>query len=312
MKKFLIILFFVVFLLGSLVFINYVKDPLSSLRGQSLETKVIQEKIYLVPDGKNIRKYMDIVLKTKDEKEIHFTLSLPLSIPEGGLGCAFIVDGLETGRTSLGYIKGQQGYALIAYEYPPILKKLKGISSIRYIWGIRKAALHVPADLLTIVKWVQKESWYDKDPISFLGFSFGAQFIPPTYRLAEEENISFGPSVLAYGGGSLYEIFYALPGNSWIKAPRAWLAAQIFRPLEPALHVPHIKGEFLIINAKKDKVIPFKSALKLQALMPEPKTIINLESGHLKPGDEKTIQMLMKISKEWLSNKRKDAERVTQ
>ncbi len=74
----------------------------------------------------------------------------------------------------------------------------------------------------------------------------------------------------------------------------------MIRPLEPRFHVQALTGEFLVVNGKLDKQIPFAKALEFQALVPEPKTVINLNEGHMHRRKPELTQKLIIISRDWL------------
>ncbi|HSW71937.1 MAG TPA: hypothetical protein VLG44_00820, partial [Chlamydiales bacterium] len=164
----------------------------------------------------------------------------------------------------------------------------------------------VPGQITTLVDWVQKQSWFDGEPPCLMGFSFGTQFIPAIYHLAEKQKISLGPGVLAFGGAGLFRLFYSVPGNIFIKILRGCVGEILFLPLEPEKHLPYVHGEFLVMNGDYDELIPFSAALKLQRLVPEPKTVINLEVPHLQPKNDPLLQELIAIARKWLSEKRKE------
>ena len=67
----------------------------------------------------------------------------------------------------------------------------------------------------------------------------------------------------------------------WVRSLLAWGITSAIYPVEPALHLPYLRGEFLIINGKRDELIPAESARRLQELTPEPKTVVNLDVYNL-------------------------------
>ncbi|QVL56994.1 MAG: hypothetical protein KFB93_06325 [Simkaniaceae bacterium] len=266
---------------------------------------VTSEKRYQVPDNLEIRSYEDIVLDCGKAGEANFTISLPEKIRPEGLPTILIVGGLKTGRESLQFIPDHGEYALVAYEYPKRLKTLHKINVILHLYRVRKAALEVPQELIAMIKYLRKQPWMNKEPISLMGYSFGATFMPVTYVEAEKEGIPLGPGVMAYGGAGIYCLFKAnLPLPNFLKEPVATMAAATFKPIDPILYAPHMKGEFLIINGIYDSQIPVKCAERLQELVPEPKTVINLETEHMSPQNPDLNLRLINISRKWLDEKR--------
>ena len=292
MKLFLLFLFF---------FSTVIILPFNSLFSfnENQNIKILSETI----DTTQMRDYKNMVLSLPDG-EIYFCLSLPLEIPNEGLPCVIVIAGLEAGQKSLEYISNSAHYALMSYEYPSILKKLENKFPVFEIFTLRKQTLNIPSDILSLVKWVQNQSWSIKNEICVAGYSFGAMFVPAIYHQAQKENINLGPGIIAYAGADLYPLFYTnLPGSKLEKIIKAKVATWLFKPLEPSLHLSHLKGDFLIINGTKDKSIPFEQAKKLQELTPYPKTIINLDEGHMSPKNMELLQKVITISKNWLDEK---------
>ncbi|MDJ0652447.1 MAG: hypothetical protein QNJ27_05525 [Simkaniaceae bacterium] len=275
-----------------------------SLFGDAGYTTVFKKK-YQVPDNQEMRTYEDIALKCGKGREANFTISLPENIPPGGLPTVLIVGGLKTGRESLQFIPNHGQYAFVAYEYPQRLKTLHKINVFLHIYTVRKAALEVPKELIAIIKYLRQESWINQEPISLMGYSFGATFLPVTYVNAQKKGIPLGPGVIAYGGAGIYCLFKAnLPLPNFLKKPLASMAAAIFKPIDPILYAPHMKGGFLIINGIYDSQIPLECADRLQNLVPEPKTVINLETQHMSPENLDVNLRLINISRQWLEEKR--------
>ncbi|MCB1116369.1 MAG: hypothetical protein KDK71_07865 [Chlamydiia bacterium] len=266
---------------------------------------VLSEKKYTVPDKQEIRTYIDVVLDAGKGGEANFTVSLPEKVPEEGLPTILIVGGLKTGRESLQFIPDHGNYALIAYEYPKRLKTLHKINVLWHLYTVRKAALEVPIELLAIIHYLHGQPWVNQEPISLMGYSFGATFMPVTYTAAQKEGLTLGPGVMAYGGAGVYCLFKAnLPLPNFLKDPVATMAAATFKPIDPILYAPHMKGEFLIINGLYDAQIPMECAHRLQDLVPEPKTILNLETEHMSPKNPDLNLRLINISRSWLEEKR--------
>lgn len=261
--------------------------------------KILKESKTTLKDFKN-RKREDIVLESSTGN-IKFAISFPKKIKKNE-NILILLNGLETGRNSLKYIFHPSNYIIIGYEFPKNLLKLKNKSALVNFLELRKAALHVPTQLICIEKWIKNQPWYSKKNISIAGVSFGAIFVPATYHLAAMNNIKLGPCVMAFGGAGLYDIFYSnIKTNKILKAPLAYSAYLNFKPLDPVFHLSYIQSKCLIINAAKDENMPFKSAQKLQLLTPEPKTIINVDSGHISPDNQNLINQISEISLKWLN-----------
>ena len=115
-----------------------------------------------------------------------------------------------------------------------------------------------------------------------------------------------GPGVMAYGGAGIQCLIRAnFPGPRWLKAMAAKYGEKFFRPIDPMDYAPEMKGNFLMINGIYDTQIPFKCARCLQDLVPEPKTIINLETQHMSPENVELTLRLIQLSRTWLDENRR-------
>ena len=91
-----------------------------------------------------------------------------------------------------------------------------------------------------------------------------------------------------------------MPGPKFWKSLSSKFLARVFHPIEPALHLPYISGNFLIVNGTQDKQIPEPCVKKLQELVPDPKEIVELDRDHLQPDNPVLIAELVDISRNWL------------
>lgn len=267
--------------------------------------QVILENQYEEPDEAEVRVYKDVILDCGKDGKALFTISLPKHIPKSGLPCIVIVGGLMTGRESLRFIPDHGRYALVAYEYSDTLKKLRKIDVLWNLFAVRKAVLEVSPQLIQVVKYLNKQSWRGIEAIDFMGYSFGSIFIPVTYVKADQEHIKLGPAVVAYGGAGIHCLLKAnLKVPKFLKRPIATMASALFKPIDPVIYASKMKGRFLIINGVYDTQIPFKCARRLQNIIPEPKTIINLDTDHMSPDNTELTLRLINISREWLKEQR--------
>lgn len=269
------------------------------------EPKVVLEKHYPIFDQKEKRIYRDVVLKSDEANEVRFTLSLPEKISSEGLPCIIIVGGLETGRESLQFIPEHGQYALIGYEYP---RRLKALRSIRFLWrrfAVRQEMIRIPSQIFAMVQYIEKEPWFNRQPVDVMGYSFGAVFIPLIYVKAKRANKKLGPGVMAYGGAGIQCLVRAnFPGPVWAKNIAARWGRSFFRAVDPVHYAPVMEGNFLLINGIYDTQVPLKCAKRLQHLVPEPKTVINLETEHMSPQNTALTLRLIQLSRKWLDQQR--------
>lgn len=299
---FFLIFFLFLFLFAFWVSYQRLRDPLNALdRGLFFLEQIEKEqsRMELLAES---RIYSDVTLYTKELDSIFITISFPTTIPSEGLPVLIVLGGLEIGRESLKYIPAQGQNIIIAYQYPYSPRYWYDGTKITQIPIIHSSVMKVPAQIVNLAAWTRQQSWSDKNRISVLGYSFGAFFIPAIYHLAGHDQVKLGPAVMAYGGIDIYRI---LRGNlKFLSAiPRtiiAWMAAAVIHPVEPALHLPYMNGEFLVINGRNDHQIPNICWQKFQELTPKPKTVMVLDAGHMHPSKPELTLRVVELSRKWL------------
>ncbi len=306
LKNFLLILFILLILIFVSIIIwlvyQFEREPVSALdKGEFVPTVVSEQTEKIALHDEN-RYYSDFLLHHQNIDTVSITVSLPETIPEGGLPVVIILGGLEIGRKSLSYIPVQRDNVLISYEYPYSPEYWYDNTKITQIPIIRKAVLAVPAQVEAVARWALKQSWSDHSRISILGYSFGALFVPAVYHLADEHELTLGPAVIAYGGVDISNILrHNLRNMSPVlRQMVGWTAAASIYPVEPALHVSHLNKDVLLINGEGDNQIPENSWRRLHQLVPEPKTIITMDAGHMHPQNRDLTRELIRISTRWL------------
>ncbi|NIV03737.1 MAG: hypothetical protein GWN59_03685 [Calditrichae bacterium] len=278
------------------------QDPLEVIDYGIENLKVVSDFTYPDTASGQKRIYHDVTLWSGSLDTLKITISFPETIPERGLPVSVILGGLETGRKSLQYIPDHGNNAVIAYQYPYSPRYWYDGAALEQIPIIRNAALKAPAQIEALCRWAVQQSWSNGKPVNVLGYSFGALFVPAVYHLAVHHQLTLGPGVIAYGGANLYELLRAnfRKINPFVRPFLAWFAATALYPGEPELHLPHLKGKFLIINGKNDHQVPRECWRLLHKLTPEPKTIIFLNEGHMRPRKVELNEKIIRISKEWL------------
>ena len=292
-------------LLGLLLTDEKIRQPLEALTIEPEKLDLTQRDEFQVQLSNEQRIYYDVVLHDKNLDTIRFTISLPKERGDKKLPLMFVLGGLEIGRQSLGYIKEHGHNAIISFEYPYSPEYwYEGMSMIE-IAAIRRAVLLVPSQMLSVMKWVSNQEWADPERLSLLGYSFGALFVPAVQRYAQANSLHIPTTVIAYGGTNVYQLLMTnikiMP--LWVRSVLGYLAAKAIWAIEPALHLPHLEGHFLIVNGKYDTQIPESSWRELQKLTPPEKKIINLEADHMRPSRPELTARLVAISRQWLLEK---------
>jgi dienelactone hydrolase len=299
LSSFLILMLVLIFLW---ILYQHLRNPIDVLDQKINALEVVKDSIYYSDIISKPRVYHDILLSDGANTDISINISLPLSIPEEGLPVTIILGGLEIGRETLSYIQNPGQNIVVIYQYPYHPRYWYIGTALNEISVIRRAVLGVPAQVIALTHWVKQQGWSKSKNISILGYSFGALFIPAVYHLASVHNLQLKPGTIIYGGVDIYKL---LEHNLvMIKQPwrtfTAWIAATAIHAIEPSLHLPYMNNEFLLINGSKDHQIPSTCWKKLHKEIPEPKTIIILDEGHMHPDKVELTQHLVRLSQAWL------------
>jgi len=278
------------------------RDPVAALNIHPGQITVLRDSSYRAEIIAQTRLYRDVLIKTENLGKIQAYVSLPDAPREEQIPVIVILGGLNIGIKNFELIENPGNNAVIIYHYPYSPEYWYDGAAVREIPLIRKSVLSVPAQVLVLIQWVEQQSWAQRQPISVLGYSFGALFLPSVYHLANTNEQILGPGVIAYAGADIYDLLktnlrkLAQPFKSMF----AWTAATAIYPVEPALHLAHMNNEFLIINGTRDHQISEYSWRKLHELMPEPKTVVILDEGHMHPRKPELTMKLVDISERWL------------
>jgi hypothetical protein len=292
----------ILLLLTILFLVNQHRDPLSALDFGKKEAWLVKQDSTLMQHQSERRYYQDVTLCCDRLDSIKFTVSFPYEFSEKKLPVILILGGLEIGKESLKYIPFHGKNILIAYQYPYSPRYWYDGVPVNQIPLIRKAVLSVPAQVVLAIKWIRQQIWCDPDKFSILGYSFGAMFVPACCHLAQERKIDYGPVILAYGGADLFTLLHSNLKflNPLMRFLVSGLATLGIYPVEPALHLPHLKGKFLLINSRNDEKIPVECWQKFQELTPETKSIVLLDEGHMNPAKKELTATVINISYLWL------------
>ncbi len=278
------------------------RDPLAAIdRGIIFpERSVLQSKRVDLGFGKRISER--VVLFSPEVDSIRIFISRPEVIPEEGLPVLIIIGGWETGTESLNYISNKGYNVLISYDYsiPPDMW-LENLGFSQLI-ALQKTVLKIPAQIEAVARWALAQSWSDRNRIGVIAFSFGAIVTPAVYHLADVHQLKLGPAVLAYGGVDLYKLLHhnLKSQSAFFHTIISWLAATAIYPIDPAFHLPYMQGEFLVINGRKDQLIPEESWRKYQDLTASPKNIMILDAGNLERDKPGLTLQLIESSRKWL------------
>jgi hypothetical protein len=248
----------------------------------------------------------EVILDPAAERPVRIAISLPKDPGPELLPAVILVGGLRTGREALQHLPDLGRNAVITYEYPLGRDHWRRGFLPAQLAAARAAALAVPRQLAGVVRWTRSQPWADPDRVNLVGVSLGALVLPAAQRTAAAHGERLGPSILAYGGIGLFDILRAnlAQDGSVVAHGAAWVGSLGLRAIEPALHLPHLKGEFLLINGRNDPRIPAPSAFGLHRLTPEPKEVHLLSAGHFDANDRELLDEILALCRRWLARRR--------
>jgi hypothetical protein len=283
-------------------------DPLPLLERPRYDVAVAAEStaVLTTASGES-RLGTDYHLRGADVGDVHVSLSLPADLEEDArLPIVVVLGGLDIGRKSLGYIPRHGRNALLAYQYPYSPRYWYDGSPLTELPAIRTAALSVPAQVAAAIGWAGGQSWADPDRISLLGYSFGAFFVPATWRVTEASGSDLKAVVIAYGGADLGAVMGANLGKApAVLRPIASRAVALaLAPMEPARHLPHLHDPALLLNGSRDTRIPEESVRMLRDRKPDPKTILEIDAGHMHRRNPELTGRIVALSRGWLMEQR--------
>ncbi len=252
-------------------------------------------------DGRLIQQY---TIEDSALGRIGLVVSLPDPLPDRPLPILVVLGGLGTGLKNIRYVPPAGDNVVVGYDWPIPRKLPRGIDLFWQAPGLYDRVFRVPGQIATVVEWVAGQPWAERERISLLGFSLGAVAVPAAQRLLELRGLRVGWTVLAYGGANVANFLEHHPKirPDWARPVIGWLAERLFRPLDPAEHLPHLSGRFLVIGGTDDGLIPKHSAQLMQDLVPEPKTVLLLNGQHMGVGKAQTalLSQILQVTEDWL------------
>ena len=253
-------------------------------------------------DGRVLRR---LVLDTGAPGELRIAVSLPDPLPPTPLPVMFVMGGLRTGQNSIRHVEQPGQNALVGFDYPIDRRAGRGLRLLPRLPQLRAQVFATPGQAVAALDWVRAQPWADRRRITPIGVSLGALFLPAVLRLDQSRGAAPSLAVIAYGGADIAVMAPRLLRgvNAAVRPLLIRLGAASLRPVEPAEHLPHIRGEFLLLaSTDLDAMVPEAAARLAERLTPEPKTIVHLPGGHV-GGETEVTRRLVVALRAWLEQR---------
>jgi hypothetical protein len=248
------------------------------------------------------RKIQHVTLADPRLGKIGFAISLPETESEGRLPVVFVLGALGSGQHSVGLIQSPGAAAIVGYDWPHLPNRF----GLHEIVSMRELALAIPSRMSAISRWTLAQPWADSGRVTLIGFSLGAIAAPAAEQMMQAQGTDVRWTVLADGGAPISAV---VAGDQqiqppWLRRFAALVAESLFRPVDPALHVSHLSGHFLLISSAADTTIPRAASERLEELAPQPKQMIQLPGGHVGTSGAKLelLNAAVVATRRWLTS----------
>ncbi|MFQ5776128.1 MAG: alpha/beta hydrolase family protein [Kiloniellaceae bacterium] len=279
-----------------------VRDPIAALPRAGGPARLFVTEQATRENGRLLQRY---VLREDALGEIRLVVSFPDPLPQRPLPVLVVVGGLGAAVKTARYIPPSGDNILVVYEWPIPRKLPKGLALTRVAFDYYGRLLAAPGQVAAVIEWLAARPWADAGRVSLLGFSLGALAAPAVQRLSQAAGRRIGWTVIAYGGADLGALVAGHPylRPDWFKPLAAQAVRLLLRPVEPAEHLPHLSGRFLILGGGEDEFIPRRSARLLRDLTPEPKTFVELAGDHIGVGADQVARLheIVRVTGRWLA-----------
>jgi hypothetical protein len=281
------------------------RDPLAALPHDDPARLTVAEEW---PERWEGRTLLHVALDGPSVGRAQFVVSLPDPMPRERIPVVVVLGGLSGGSNSIREISGVTGdpgpSAFVGYDWPLPSREPSVAEIVLRLLAFRRGVLSVPGQVDGILAWTARQPWADPDRLSLLGFSLGAFVVPASQRLAEQRGATVGWTVLGYSGAPIGDVIAGHPkaGPAWLRPILGAGAGLLLRPVEPSLHLPHLRGRFLVLDAATDRLIAPAAARRLVELTPQPRTVLLIKGDHMGVGPDrwKVLGRVVDATRSWL------------
>lgn len=218
----------------------------------------------------------------------------------GRLPAIVLLGGKATGKYAIDYVPDIGGIVIVAVDYPyeprPSYTVTEFLSDVP---EIRQALLDMVPSVMLVIDYLVRQPDVDSSRIVMLGYSFGAPFVPCI--LAHDRRPA--AAAMVFGGGEMFSLIehnVRRYEDAAVSKFVGVIGGFLLRPLEPLRYAERISPiPFIMINGSEDEMIPRRNVELVYERAKEPKRLIWLASGHVRPDKvELTNQILRVLQRE--------------
>lgn len=280
-------------------------DPLAALPVATTPVRVIEDTREAVDLAGVARVVRRVTLDGGALGPIRFAISLPARSPLP-VPALVLLGGMRKGADQVDAVPDLGANALVAYEYP-FGRRLRAATLLgpRALPRFQRQVFSVPGQVSALIRWLRTEPEIDGARVSLIGASLGGLYFPAAHRLAASRGLAPGPGVFGFASadlGPLLRIALEQDLPDLVATPLARAAARLLAPLEPAAHLPRLRGPFLVLHGTADGMIPAEGAARMVTLTPAPRQVVEIGGGHVGDADAVTRRAVA-LTRSWLTER---------
>lgn len=204
-----------------------------------------------------------------------------------------IASGFFTGEDSIHLIGNFPEKILIGYEYP------YGLTDFQFDPGkILQFVRKTPGQIAVALNWLSRQPWMAPKGLSVMGVSLGGVFLPSSLHLSQTLGVELEKTIFVCTSVDINAILRTNLGEYLQPAILDIMVTMLAAPtklMDPQLHLPYLKGPFLVIQTDKDTVIPEASKIAFLNRLSEPKIQVILPGPHVNSDQIELIQKIQRV-----------------
>lgn len=270
------------------------QDELDSL--PRAEGRLIFEQEHQSVSGARIDRH--ILFRDARLGQIGVTISMPQAITGEAMPVVVVLGSSREGRDNIAPFGDMGRTVMIGYDWPFSRQAFDGDALAALTPDIRQRALGIPGQVRAVLDWLDGQSWADTSRVSLVGYSQGAVIAPSVQRLLQEGGHSVGWTVLINGGAGLGTMIADTTALHpvWARPLLGLMADRLLEPIEPAAHLPHLDGRFLILSWAGSG-LPAQAVADFQAFAPKDKSLVTIPET----GRAEWLARSLSMARDWLT-----------